>query len=591
MSTSSKSDKGQPNIPKDPQMQELRDLLLGKDGQHVKNYVKTHARELVGSVVIEALNDRQKVDDSLNQVLQPTVEKSVEASIKNHSDQFVGHLYPLVGRLVRKSVTAFLSEFLEKTNQLLENSLTPKGISWRLKAWHSGVSFSQYVASQTFVFRVEQVLLIHPETGILLNSVSNDQHQGADADLVSGMLTAINDFVADSFNTTSSDSEQNLAVVKTEDFSLVIKRGPQLVLVAAFTGNIPQNISTKFQITIEQIHSLYSKEIAEFEGNTIAFETTEPLLRSCLLSELKPEHEGTKKYPVLALIFVLMIFVLGGYYAFKRYEQNSLHDLVMTINKEPGMLVTKLNSGGFFGVQLELLRDPHSQTVESWLAGNDINLSKVTVLEKHYLSLEPQMVKLRIAKVLEKYPQITLEWAEGVPKLQGRLANARRLNLTAELMAIPGLTNIAKIIESVEVEELNTLDDDSPEILNALFEISSAKIENTQIEYKQGQSELTEEAKRKLDALANYMSSAIILAKKLDLNVGLVVMGASDSTGTAQFNQALSRKRAQIAQQYLSSIGIDPGYLNAIGLGVVEIKATGVSARKVIFNVVKFKTE
>lgn len=593
MSTSSKSDSDQPdaNLPPDPQMQELRDLLLGKDGKHVKNHVQTHARELVGSVVVEALNDRQKIDDSLNQVLLPTVEKAVQASISNHSEQFVGHLYPLVGRLVRKSVTAFLGEFLEKTNQLLENSLTPKGISWRIKAWHAGVNFSQYVASQTFAFRVEQVLLIHRETGILLNSVSNDEHKGADADMVSGMLTAINDFVADSFNNATNDSEQNLAVVETEDFALVIKGGPQLMLVAAVTGNIPQNISTKFQITNEQIHSLYNEEIAEFDGNTLIFETTEPLLRSCLLSELKPEHDESKKYPILAFIFVFLIFVLGGYYGFKRYEQNVLLDLLLEINKEPGILVTNLNSAGFSGAELALLRDPQSQKVEAWLADNGVDISKVTLFEKYYLSLEPQMVKLRIEQVVKKYPELSFNWIDNIPRLQGKLRNAKRINLTSELMAIPGLTGIANIIESVEVEELDTLDDDSPEILNALFEISTAKIESTQIEFEQGKSDLTEEAKRKLDALATYLSSAITLSKKLDLNVGLIVMGASDSSGSKQFNQTLSRKRSQVAQQYLSSIGIDPGYLNAIGLGVVEIKATGSSARRVIFNIVKFKTE
>lgn len=593
MSTPSKSDKNQPDsrLPPDPQMQVLRDLLLGKDGEHVKNHVQSHAREVVGNVVIEALSDRQKADEGLSRLLLPTVEKSVQASIRNHSDEFVGHLYPLVGRLVRKSVTAFLSEFLEKTNQLLENSLTPKGISWRIKAWHNGVSFSQYVASQTFVFRIEQVLLIHRETGILLNSVSHNEHQVADVDAVSGMLTAINDFVADSFSSAATHSEQNLAVVKTDDFSLVIKRGPKLMLVAAVTGNIPQSISTKFQVTNEQIHSLYSKEIAEFEGNTLAFETTEPLLKSCLLSELKPEHKEAKKYPVLALMFLFLLVVLGGYYIFKRYEQNVLHDLLLTINKEPGILVTKLNSGGFSGAELELLRDPQSRNVENWLADNDIDISKIALSEKYYLSLEPKMVKRRIDKVVKKYPTLSLEWVNGTAKLQGKLASAKRLDLTSELMAIPGLTGINEIVEAVEAEELNTLDDDSPEILSALFEISTAKIENTQIEFEQGKSDLTAEAKQKLDALANYMSSTITLSKKLDLSIGLIVMGASDSTGSEQFNQALSRKRAEVAQQYLGSIGIDPGYLNAIGLGVVEIQATGASARKVIFNVVKFKTE
>lgn len=593
MSSSPKSNgnRQETNTSAEQQMQALRELVLGKDGQYVKQHMHSHARELVGSVVVEALKDRQKSDDALEQVLVPTVEKSVESSVKNHSDQFIGHLYPLVGRLVRKSVTAFLSEFLEKTNQLLEHSLTPKGISWRIKAWHAGVSFSQYVASKTFAFRVEQVLLIHRDTGILLNSVANDENQATDADLVSGMLTAINDFVSDSFTSDSTENEQHLAVVKTDDFTLVIERGPQLMLVAAVTGNIPQDISTKFQITNEKIHSLYNKEIADFQGDTAPFDETEGLLRACLLSELKPEHEEQRKKPVLALFFILLLLILAGYYGYQRHKQNQLSDLVSTLNDEPGILITELETQGLSRVYAEVLRDPQAQVIDNWLSTNQIASENVAIFERQYLSLEPQIVKKRLEGVLEKYPQLSLNWENDLPILKGTLANIQKLELTTELMTIPGLQNISDIVEPVLVEELDTLEDDNPEILNALFEINTAKIERTQIEFELGKDILTDESKRQLDALANYLRSAITLSKKLKLNVGLIIMGASDSSGSAQFNQALSRKRAEVTQQYLSSIGIDPGYLNAIGLGVVEIKATGDSARKVIFNVVKFKTE
>ncbi len=593
MSSSPKSNgnRQETNTSAEQQMQALRELVLGKDGQYVKQHMHSHARELVGSVVVEALKDRQKSDDALEQVLVPTVEKSVESSVKNHSDQFIGHLYPLVGRLVRKSVTAFLSEFLEKTNQLLEHSLTPKGISWRIKAWHAGVSFSQYVASKTFAFRVEQVLLIHRDAGILLNSVANDENQATDADLVSGMLTAINDFVSDSFTSDSAENEQHLAVVKTDDFTLVIERGPQLMLVAAVTGNIPQDISTKFQITNEKIHSLYNKEIADFQGDTAPFDETEGLLRACLLSELKPEHEEQRKKPVLALFFILLLLILAGFYGYQRHKQNQLSDLVSTLNDEPGILITELETQGLSRVYAEVLRDPQAQVIDNWLSTNQIASENVAIFERQYLSLEPQIVKKRLEGVLEKYPQLSLNWEKDLPILKGTLANIQKLELTTELMTIPGLQNISDIVEPVLVEELDTLEDDNPEILNALFEINTAKIERTQIEFELGKDILTHESKRQLDALANYLRSAITLSKKLKLNVGLIIMGASDSSGSAQFNQALSRKRAEVTQQYLSSIGIDPGYLNAIGLGVVEIKATGDSARKVIFNVVKFKTE
>jgi hypothetical protein len=98
------------------QMRILRELLLGEHGQHLKQALKDNAREVVSEVFSEALYDRQKLDGSVHKVILPLVEKSVEHSVANHSEQMVGALYPLVGSLVRKSLTAFITDLLEKTN-------------------------------------------------------------------------------------------------------------------------------------------------------------------------------------------------------------------------------------------------------------------------------------------------------------------------------------------------------------------------------------------------------------------------------------------------------------------------------------------
>ncbi|WP_293745659.1 hypothetical protein [uncultured Paraglaciecola sp.] len=119
----------QPSKPDAEQMRQIRELVLGKDGQHIKQTLQENARELVGEVFSEALHGREKHDGSVNKVLLPLVEKSIERSIDTNSEKFIGYLFPLIGSLVRKSVTAFITELLEKTNTLIENSLTIKGLS------------------------------------------------------------------------------------------------------------------------------------------------------------------------------------------------------------------------------------------------------------------------------------------------------------------------------------------------------------------------------------------------------------------------------------------------------------------------------
>lgn len=245
----------------DQQLEQIRSLILGKNSQVVTDSIKKDARNIVGNVLTEALHDRQKKDGSVSKVLQPLVEDSVANSVMHHSDRLVNSLYPLMGSLVRKYVTSFLTDFMEKTNQLIDNSFTIKGLKWRIKAWQAGVSFSQYVASQTFSYRVEHVLLIHRETGLLLSFVDLGKASKGDADLISSMLTAINDFVGDSFLDSEDGLKEQLQTVTTDSFNLLIKPGPSALIAAAVIGHPPQAVSNQLQITLEDIHRLYNNEI------------------------------------------------------------------------------------------------------------------------------------------------------------------------------------------------------------------------------------------------------------------------------------------------------------------------------------------
>ena len=47
-------------------MRQIRELVLGKDGQQVKQTLKGNVREWVGEVFSEALHDREKQDGSVN---------------------------------------------------------------------------------------------------------------------------------------------------------------------------------------------------------------------------------------------------------------------------------------------------------------------------------------------------------------------------------------------------------------------------------------------------------------------------------------------------------------------------------------------
>tara|TARA_R110002153_G_scaffold271355_1_gene438598 strand:+ start:5084 stop:6847 length:1764 start_codon:yes stop_codon:yes gene_type:complete len=582
------SNEQQSNKPDTEQMRQIRELVLGNNGQHVTQTIKDNARELVSEVFSEALHDRESQDGSVNKVLLPLVEKSVEKSVAANSEKFVGYLYPLIGSLVRKSVTAFITELLEKTNTLIENSLTIKGLSWRFKAWQSGVTFSQYAASQTFAFRVEQVFLIHRETGLLLNSVSLGLELEADADMVSSMLTAINDFVSDSFTSNTGKIEQNLDVVRTDDFTLLLKKGPKASVVAAITGNMPQGVANQLQQTLEEIHKLYDKELDNFNGDSIPFNNSEHQLRDCLMTVLKPES-NTHKRPWMALTVVLLVLIGCGFLLVKRWQSHELMNQISAIDKAPGILLTNIDTLGLEQIQLEVLRDPAALSVQEWLEQQSIDSSRVILKERAYLSLDLSLIKHKTELIVARYPNVTIDWLDNSPKFKGKSTNLNKLLLQTELAKLVGLNFQATLLDDLIIEGTENTAANDPELIRAILDLNIAKIDRVSISFEPGKSDLSELDLEKLVDIKEQFNNLIEIAEQQELSLGLIIMGASDTVGTSSFNKILSQKRADVVKLKLQDLGVAASRLNAIGLGVIKLKTTKEGARKVLFNVVYFE--
>ena len=80
------------------------------------------------------------------------------------------------------------------------------------------------------------------------------------------------------------------------------------------------------------------------------------------------------------------------------------------------------------------------------------------------------------------------------------------------------------------------------------------------VNFKLNSNELTPESKAVLDKVAASLKS------RSDIK-GVQVIGHTDSTGAASYNQMLSEKRAKAVADYLVSQGVDSGSLSSKGMG------------------------
>lgn len=564
-------------------IEQVRTLILGENSRLVTDIIKKDARNIVGDVLTEALHDRQSKDGSVNKVLLPLVEDSVEHSVTHHSDKLVSSLYPLMGSLVRKSVTAFLTDFMEKTNQLIDNSFTIKGMKWRFEARRAGVNFSQYVASQTFVYRVEHVFLIHRETGLLLSSAALNNVEKSDADLISSMLTAINDFVGDSFLTNEDGLKEQLQTVTTDNFNLLIKPGPKAFVVAAITGNPPQAVSNQLQLTLEGIHSLYHNELSQFDGDNQTFVNSETQLRDCLLSEQKTAESTSSKTPWFSWFLVLSLVVFISFQMFLWWGKVQLTDKIMMLDSQDGIIINHIEVQNDQKVELDILRDPDAITVSSWLEQQGLSIEQLLLTERRYQSMAPEILKSRVERIMLQYPEVKTTWNEGVLVLSGSLDFLKTEKLNS-LLTVAGFNNEHNLKNEIQLPS-SAIDATKESVQYQLFNTLVGRISTIQLEFSVASDEVTSEMQLTLQRLYQYLLQLEQLANDLNVNYGLVIMGSSDNSGNKTTNTMLSLQRAQNTANALNQQGFSKQQMYITGLGQIEMKNVQNKARKVMFNV------
>ena len=272
------------------ELSELRELLFGGERRQLEELRRRLdtteitpeelAEKLPQAIVQRAARDRQ-----LAIALAPTVENAISESVRRNPHEIATAIFPVLGPSIRKAIAETMAGLVNTINRAIEHSLSPQGIRWRIESWRTGVPFAQIVMRHSLVYRVEQVFLVHSQTGLLLAHVPEGTSD--DADLISGMLTAIGDFVNDSFEPKQTGE---LRTFCAGDLTVLVEPGPQAYVAAVIRGQPPETLPVKLQTTLESIHLHWSNPLATFEGDASGFVTTRPLLEDCIETVLATDR-------------------------------------------------------------------------------------------------------------------------------------------------------------------------------------------------------------------------------------------------------------------------------------------------------------
>jgi outer membrane protein OmpA-like peptidoglycan-associated protein len=396
---------------------ELRSLITGPEQREIRALEARIsdpgrvARD-VSAVLPEAVLLR-KHDPQLTRALAPTIEEAITNSVRQNPQPLADALFPVIGPAIRKAIAASLSGMLDTLNRTLEHSLSVRAIQWRLTALRTGRSFAEVVLLNTLVYRVEQVLLIDRRTGLLLQHVTEGSTPAQDADMVSGMLTAIRDFAHDSFRVSENDALETLQV---GDVTVWVEQGPYAILAAVIRGTAPRELRTTMQEVLEYVHAYHGEALRGFSGDASPFDKVRPALEGLLHAEYRRPEKPVS--PLLWVGVAILVLLAGIWLVFALQTRARWNGYLEALRAEPGIVVVSAERRGGRHV-VNGLRDPLARDPAALLAAHQLSAARVSGAWQLYQALDPDMVLRRARLILRPPAGLTLRFADGLLRAEG----------------------------------------------------------------------------------------------------------------------------------------------------------------------------
>ncbi len=630
------------------EIDELKRLLLGQELESVKKLEDRVAdpglrAQDVAEILPDSIALGVEKNPRLIRALEQPVSECLKQSIRKDTKMFADALFPVMGPAIRKAIAEALKSFSDAINQAMDLTFSAKGLRWRWESIRTGVPFSQVVLKHTLLYRVDQAFLIHRETGLLIDHAAQPDVAHSDNDAVSGMFTAIQDFVRDSFST---GANSDLDSVDIGEQTVWLIHGPYAMLACVISGVAPRELRQRFKEVLEHLHQLYGRQLEEFDGDARELTGVEHSLDECLTLQLKHDAaDGAsrkKPFPVLWVILGVIGLLLIAWWLFDYLEMRRFNNLRAEIDDAPGIVLVRADKrGGEYVVKG--LRDPLALDPKQLAAAHGFEAEEIMFDMAPYQSVDTAIILERARRLLSVPDTVNLSLDDTVLKLSGsaplewisKYANtvlaiagidainlddvqpdssnlddvqpdssARNEQLLKQLAA-PGTIKVVITGNNVELEGLASLEwihaasaslkaanwvqgVDAKKLklaeADAIYELAQ-RIGNVKIYFSNG-SIMQEDANQTLRDVAEDIKTLSEIARKTNLNLKIKLIGHADSVGNSILNTRLREQRASAVLTSLLSQHLDADLFTlVVGDEVQQVQQINPQWRRVDFEV------
>ncbi len=254
----------------------LRTLLFDEYRQQIAQ-MRHEVEQL--QTLLDALDRQIQDEDALIETITPVIAGAIRTNISESRDEMVDALYPIMGKLVQRSVTEAMRDLAQRIDQQMRRTLDVQGLWRRLRARLRGISDVEMAMRDALPLKVEQIFLIHRETGLLLLHLSQTGEVNDDSDIISGMLTAIKEFTEDAFG---RREEEALNQIQYGGRSILLEVAHFVYIAVVIDGFDSSDFRNRMRETMIAIEHRHASSLRRYDGDTARFQASKALLATLL---------------------------------------------------------------------------------------------------------------------------------------------------------------------------------------------------------------------------------------------------------------------------------------------------------------------
>lgn len=255
----------------------------------VTNLIEKRAKKIDKEVFLinSLLNDKDHLSDKVSPIVEDHIDfikqnfpeeftaiinKQIEQKIKDSQEEILNVITPVLGKLIRKSITHQFQILKESIDKRVRSTFSKRGFFGRIFGFNKKEEKVDVdiIISEADPAIIEEIYVIQRDSGLLLGSAPEEE--SLDQDVIAGMFTAIKAFVEDAFKI----EHEELAMIEYDNYKIYIQNFHSYYIAVAISGSVSaaekDTISEKLYDFAEKELKLIPKSIDDSVTNRVSAE-------------------------------------------------------------------------------------------------------------------------------------------------------------------------------------------------------------------------------------------------------------------------------------------------------------------------------